>query len=190
MINDLGLFSCPKPLHESPWPGRLNIEDGRGETRRGKEALHDLVEQWRYGGPPIHAEGHRREAFDIMLRMPRGTDPQSVLKAAREFARAELPGQRDVKVPHDREANPHVHLSVTAASMLGERLNPRQADQHRRRETFAERLRGCGIARQHPGASRHRRATAVARRSGVDQRVTGRHTIGNNRYFHIIALNQ
>jgi hypothetical protein len=30
--------------------GRLDIEDDRGVVREGKEALHDLVEQWRHGG--------------------------------------------------------------------------------------------------------------------------------------------
>ena len=125
--------------------GRLDIEDDRGNVHRGKEALHDLVEQWRYGGAPIDEVGHRREAFHIMLSMPCGTDPQIVLKAAREFARDELLGHRYVMVLHDHQANPHVHLSVKAASMLGDRLNPRKADLHRWRETFAEKLRGYGI---------------------------------------------
>jgi mRNA-degrading endonuclease toxin of MazEF toxin-antitoxin module len=125
--------------------GRLDIEDDRGEVRRGKEALHDLVEQWRYGGLPIDEVGHRREAFNIMLSMPRGTDAQVVLMAAREFARDELRGHRYVMVLHDHQANPHTHLSVRAASTTGERLNPRKADLHRWRETFAEKLRGYGI---------------------------------------------
>lgn len=55
--------------------GRLDIEDDRGNVRRGTEALHDLVEQWRYGGTPIDEVGHRREVFNIMLSMPRGTNP-------------------------------------------------------------------------------------------------------------------
>jgi len=38
-----------------------------------------------------------------------------------------------------------VHISVRAASMHGKRLNPRRADLHRWRETFAEKLRGYGI---------------------------------------------
>ena len=125
--------------------GRLDIEDDRGVVRNGKEALHDLVEQWRYGGAPIDEVGHRREAFHIMLSMPCGTDPQIVLKAAREFARDELLGHRYVMVLHDHQANPHVHLSVKAASMLGDRLNPRKADLHRWRETFAEKLRERGV---------------------------------------------
>lgn len=125
--------------------GRLDIEHDRGEVRHGKEALHDLVEQWRFGGLPIDGVGSRREAFNIMLSMPHGTDPQVVLKSAREFARHELRGHRYVMVLHGHQANPHIHLSVKAASMRGERLNPRKADLHRWRETFAEKLRGYGI---------------------------------------------
>jgi len=50
-----------------------------------------------------------------------------------------------VMVLHDHQANPHVHISVRAESRLGRRLNPRKADLHRWRETFAEKLRGHGI---------------------------------------------
>jgi len=125
--------------------GRLDIEDERGNVRRDKEALYDLVEQWRYGGTPIDEVGYRREAFNIMLSMPRGTDPAVVQAAARDFAREELPEHRYVMVLHDHQANPHVHLSVKASSTRGDRLNPRKADLHRWRETFAEKLRGYGI---------------------------------------------
>jgi hypothetical protein len=38
-----------------------------------------------------------------------------------------------------------VHLSVRASAPDGRRLNPRKADLHRWRETFAEKLRGWGI---------------------------------------------
>ena len=85
------------------------------------------------------------EAFNIILSMPRGTDPLTVQRAAREFAKAEFADHRYVMVLHDDQANPHVHISVRAESMHGERLNPRKADLHRWRETFAERLRGWGI---------------------------------------------
>lgn len=106
--------------------GRLDIEDDRGNMQRGKEALHDLIEQWRYGGTPIDEVGHRREAFNIMLSMPHGTSPALVQAAARAFAREELLGHRYVMVLHNHQANPHVHLSVKAFSMLGDRLNPRK----------------------------------------------------------------
>jgi hypothetical protein len=125
--------------------GRLPIEDDRGVIDRGKEAVHDLVEQWRYGGSLIEEVSHRREAFNIMLSMPQGTDPQIVLRAAREFAQIELKDHSYVMVLHEHQAHPHVHLAVRAESRFGARLNPRKADLHRWRETFAEKLRGWGV---------------------------------------------
>jgi hypothetical protein len=125
--------------------GRLDIEDEHGETMRGKETLHALADDWRFGGSLIEDVSDRREAFNIMLSMPRGTDPLSVQWAAREFAKAELADHKWVMVLHDHQANPHVHLSVRAESKHGKRLNPRKTDLHRWREVFAEKLRERGI---------------------------------------------
>lgn len=125
--------------------GRLDIEDERGETLRGKEALQELLDDWRLGGTRIDEFSDRREAFNIMLSMPRGTDPMTVQRAAREFTRVELADHKYVMVLHDHQANPHVHISVRAESRLGKRLNPRKADLHRWRETFAEKLREWGV---------------------------------------------
>jgi hypothetical protein len=124
--------------------GHLPMEDDRG-AREGKDAVLDLVDQWRLGGSRIPEQSPRREAFNIMLSMPRGTDPLTVQRAAREFAQAELAAHRYVMVLHTHQANPHVHLSVRAESKQGQRLNPRKADLQRWRETFAERLRSSGI---------------------------------------------
>ena len=130
--------------------GRLEMEDERGDTLRGREAVHALAEDWRFGGGLIEEVGQRREAFNIMLSMPRGTEPLIVQKAAREFAQAELSDHKYVMVLHDHQANPHVHLSVRAESKHGRRLNPRKADLQRWRETFAEKLRGWGIKSEAP----------------------------------------
>jgi hypothetical protein len=140
--------------------GRLDIEDDRGEVLRGKDDLRGLMEDWRLGGTPIDDVGFRREAFNIMLSMPRGVDPLYVLKAAREFAQAELAGHKYVMVLHDHQANPHVHLSVRAESRRGKRLNPRKADLSQWRHTFAEKLRGWGV-----DAEATRQATRVAQRT-------------------------
>jgi hypothetical protein len=125
--------------------GRLAVEDDRGTVEQGKDAVHEIERQWRFGGAHIEDEGHRREAFNIMLSMPRGTDPLVVQRAAREFAKLEFADHRYVMVLHDHQANPHVHLSVKAASNHGQRLNPRKTDLHRWREVFAERLREWGV---------------------------------------------
>jgi hypothetical protein len=125
--------------------GRLAIEDDRGVVERGKDAVKQIERQWQHGGAYIDDVGHRREAFNVMLSMPRGTDPVIVQKAAREFARIEFADHRYVMVLHTHQGNPHVHLSVKAESKRGQRLNPRKADLHRWRETFAERLREWGV---------------------------------------------
>jgi hypothetical protein len=126
--------------------GRLEIEDERGQASQGKKALRDLVDDWRLGGSFIDEVSGRREAFNILLSMPRGSaDALVVQRAAREFAQAELTDHKYVMVLHDHQANPHVHLSVRAESMHGQRLNPRKADLQRWRETFAEKLCEQGI---------------------------------------------
>jgi hypothetical protein len=128
--------------------GQLAIEDDRGQTVRGRDSLRGLADEWRFGGTLIDDRsepGQRREAFNIMLSMPRGTDPLSVHYAAREFARVELAAHKYVMVQHDHQANPHVHISVRAESRYGKRLNPRKADLRRWREVFAAKLRERGI---------------------------------------------
>jgi hypothetical protein len=126
--------------------GRLDIEDDDGNKSRGKDALREIADEWRFGGTLIEDVSDRREAFNIMLSMPRGSaDPLIVERAAREFAQAELADHKYVMVLHDHQTNPHVHISVRAESMHGKRLNPRKTHLHRWRETFAEKLRGWGI---------------------------------------------
>ena len=126
--------------------GRLPIEDDRGAVREGREALRAIADQWRFGGARIPEVSERREAFNIMLSMPAGTDARMLLQqAAREFAKIELANHRYVMVLHTHQANPHVHISVRAEGLDGKRLNPRKEDLRRWRETFAERLRGWGI---------------------------------------------
>lgn len=125
--------------------GRLELEDDRGAKLQGREAVRGLAGEWRYGGSLIPEEGDRREALNIMLSMPRGTDPLAVWRAAKEFAQTELADHKYVMVLHDHQANPHVHLSVRVESRHGHRLNPRKGDLRRWRETFAEKLQGWGV---------------------------------------------
>ena len=154
--------------------GRLSVEDDRGLEREGKEALLDLVEQWRLGGSRIPEKSERREAFNIMLSMPAGTNAEFLQRAAREFAKAELPNHRYVMVLHTHQANPHIHLSVRAEGRDGKRLNPRKEDLRRWRETFAERLRGWGIeaeaTSQVTRGTRHRNERVWERKTTVPRK--------------------
>jgi hypothetical protein len=76
--------------------GRLDIEDDRGAIEQGKDAVREIERQWQFGGAYVGEDGHRREAFNVMLSMPRGTDPFIVHKAAREFAKIEFADHRYV----------------------------------------------------------------------------------------------
>lgn len=125
--------------------GRLDIEDEQGNVERGKNAVKELVKDWRFGGSFIAETSDRREAFNVMLSMPRGTDPLSLLRAARGGCPTRARGSQYVLVLHEHQANPHVHISVRAESKRGRRLNPRKADLHRWRETFALTLRNWGV---------------------------------------------
>jgi hypothetical protein len=125
--------------------GRLEIEDERGQRSFGRDGVRELLEDWRLGGTLIDDLSVRREAFNIMVSMPRGVDALFVERAAREFAKAELADHKYVMVLHDHQANPHVHISVRAESIHGRRLNPRKSDLQHWRETFAEKLRDQGI---------------------------------------------
>jgi hypothetical protein len=125
--------------------GRLAMQNERGELVSGQDAVRDVAEEWRYGGSFLDDYSPRREAYNIMLSMPRGTDPKVVRRAAQDFAHRELAGHKYVLVLHDHQANPHVHMSVRAESSDGRRLNPRKGDLQRWREVFAQRLREYGV---------------------------------------------
>ena len=133
--------------------GLLEIEDQDGQVIRGKEAVADLKAEWRDGGMPIAADSTMRDAFHLVLSMPTSTDPLSVQRAARDFAKREFFGFQYAMVLHTFETDPdphpsphpHVHLTVKAAGLDGIRLNPRKPDLQRWRERFAEALREHGI---------------------------------------------
>jgi len=133
--------------------GQLELEDQDGQVILGKDAVADLKAEWRDGGMPIAADSTMRDAFHLVLSMPIRTDPLSVQRAARDFATREFSGFQYAMVLHTFETDPdphpsphpHVHLTVKAAGLDGNRLNPRKADLQRWREGFAEALREHGI---------------------------------------------
>lgn len=133
--------------------GKLDLEDQDGQTLAGRQDLGDLRDEWRHGAVPIPDDGTKREAFNIVLSMPAGTDPLAVKRAARDFAAHEFAGHQYAMVLHTYETdpdptpskNPHVHLCVKAQAEDGTRLNPRKADLQRWREHFAQALREHGV---------------------------------------------
>src|SRR3546814_18044251 len=80
--------------------------------------------------------------------MPGGTtDAATIHDAVQAFARVEFQGQFSyMGALHTDTAHPHVHLTVATQGADGTRFNPRKADLHHWRESFAHELRQRGIA--------------------------------------------
>ena len=132
--------------------GELPLEDQDGQRHEGKFARLDIIERWEYAGMP--RTGKYREAFNIVLSSPRGSDAAAVHQAARDFAREQFGGKHDyVMALHCPETDPsarktenaHIHLVVKARSYQGVRLNPRKADLFSYRQAYARHMRANGI---------------------------------------------
>lgn len=168
--------------------GKLELETDHGETLQGKAAAAQLINDWAldYGRVPgaphsrsaVGTDGKRkppRQAFNIVLSMPAGTPPESVLQAVKNFAREEFAHQHRYAMALHAEQkdghgkHPHVHLVVKAEHEYGgERLNPRKADLQRWRERFAAQLTALGVAatatrREDRGHVKTHKKTAIYR---------------------------
>lgn len=148
-----GMARIRAHLHYISRHGQLALEDQDGEQHLGKQDLAWLEYEWQAGGVPIAEESARREAVNIVLSMPAGTDAHALQRAAREFAAQEFAGHQYAMALHTHEHDPsrhaapqpHLHLCVKSSGIDGRRLNPRKDDLRRWRERFAERLREHGI---------------------------------------------
>jgi len=156
--------------------GKVELENESGESIDGRESVRDLCDEWKNGLYGIPSEGTKREAFNIVLSMPPGTERTGVTSAAREFARIQFgENHQFVFAAHDDERHPHVHLCVKALGFNGTRLNPRKADLQCWREQFAEQLRSNGIeanatprfARGQTKTPRRQRDIHMATRLGI-----------------------
>lgn len=132
--------------------GQLEAVNDQGEKVRGKEDVKDLFDSWDLDASD--GQGKKRQAFNIVLSMPAGTDPNGLFKAVQNFAREEFFGQHQyLMVLHTPETDPHknapphphVHLVVKAEGFDGKRLYIRKATLEHWRTAFAERLREQGI---------------------------------------------
>jgi hypothetical protein len=138
--------------------GEVQVEDADGLRTTDKSDIDELAAQFKDGPIPMQEVSTRREAINIVLSMPQGTDPMAVKKAARDFAVKEFPNHlyamalHTIDTPHfakDKDdppsPHPHVHLIVKSEGFDGRRLNPRKADLHRWREAFAQAMRDHGV---------------------------------------------
>lgn len=145
--------------------GDVELTDENGIKARGLEEVSELARSIEAGGGDVVPSfSPRREAFNIVLSMPPGTDRFQFERAANEFIRSEFAGTQYAYAHHADEAHPHVHLMVKAVKLDGKRLNPRKAEIAQWRARFAATLRAHGI-----DADATPRQVRLARAAGVSQ---------------------
>jgi len=129
--------------------GELDLEQADGALIHGRGAGRELADEWsEVGEGDSRRRANSNMSVSIVLSMPVGTDPDRMKDAVRAFARAEFGDTFPYVFAFHQDAKgeqPHIHLSVRALGVNGERLNPRKADLADWRERFARELRGRGI---------------------------------------------
>lgn len=126
--------------------GEVEIEDQDGNKYKGKEQQKDLLGSWKAQGMhETHNTGMKREAFNFVFSMPKGTNPEAMKEAVKNLVGEEFDGHKYVLAQHLDTDSPHVHVIVNATNDRGERLNPRKQDLHNYRVNFVEKLREQGI---------------------------------------------
>lgn len=125
--------------------GKLELENERGETIKGKAEVRQLQKEW------TQDLGRRRkntrDTTNIVLSMPNGTKPKAVKDAAREFAKKQFADNHQyVFALHTDTEKPHVHLTIWNHGFDGRRLHVKKGDPQKWREGFAAQLRQLGVA--------------------------------------------
>jgi len=129
--------------------GKLEIRSSEGEIITDEKRLKAIAADWDMLDQAMNAHGKDRPtSMSMVLSMPGGTtDAATIHDAVQAFARVEFEGQFSYMVAlHTDTAHPHVHLTVATQGVDGTRFNPRKADLHHWRESFAHELRQRGIA--------------------------------------------
>jgi type IV secretory pathway VirD2 relaxase len=168
--------------------GKLEIETDEGERLKGKGIEKDITADWDLDSMTAHGRGpYRRRAgprpaklvHNVILSMPKGTSPEKLLLASRDFAREEFAlKHRYVLALHTDQDHPHVHLVVKAVSEEGKRLNIRKATLRKWRGLFAQHLRARGVA-----ANATERAVRGQTRSGFKDGIHRAAVRGDSRYL-------
>ncbi|HJS88970.1 MAG TPA: relaxase/mobilization nuclease domain-containing protein [Steroidobacteraceae bacterium] len=115
----------------------------------------------------------------MILSMPKGTPPEKLLLASRDFAREEFAlKHRYVLTLHTDQDHPHVHLVIKAVGEDRKRLNIRRATLREWRGLFAQHLRAHGIA-----ANATERAVRGQTRSGFKDGIHRASLRGDSRHL-------
>jgi type IV secretion system T-DNA border endonuclease VirD2 len=124
--------------------GEIGIETRDGEVITDKGELQQIAQEW--SDPLYWRQRATVSAVSMVFSMPEGTNPEIVRQAVRETAERMLGDNHDYLMAlHTDTPRPHVHLTVQAEGLDGERFDPRREDLFKFRETFAEAMRSLGV---------------------------------------------
>ena len=137
-----GAARIQKALDYISRDGELELELANEDYLLDKPATEALVEQWR---DTLTTRKNGVDAVHVMLSTPAGTDPDTLLRAARAFCADQFPTHEYVFVRHDDTRNPHVHVLVKHRNLENERLSWQKADLTHYREAWAYHSNKRGI---------------------------------------------
>jgi len=129
--------------------GKLEVRSSEGEVITDEKRLKVIAANWDMLDSAMNPTGRDRPtSMSMVLSMPGDTtDAATIHDAVQAFARVEFEGQFAYMVAlHTDTDHPHVHLTVATQGEDGSRFNPRKADLHHWRESFAHELRERGVA--------------------------------------------
>jgi type IV secretory pathway VirD2 relaxase len=129
--------------------GKLAVRSSEGEIIDDPKRLKEIAQDWAMLDEAMNEHGRDRPtSLSLVLSMPSGsTDPETLQDAAQAFARILFEDNHAYMLAlHTDTDHPHIHLTVATEGADGRRFNPRKADLHHMRETFAHELRARGIA--------------------------------------------
>lgn len=158
--------------------GKLPARDDRGEAVEGKEGVNNLHDSW--DTDMARGLGRLHQSFNVILSMPKDTDPGTLFAAVTRFAAEQLPNHEYMLVLHTHETDPrqpapkhpHVHLIIKAEDRDGQRLYIRKTTLRSWREAFAAQLRAHGIEAN--ATSRSMRGVSFKRKRGAEFHILGR----------------
>jgi hypothetical protein len=134
--------------------GKVAMFDQDGVEISDVAEMRALADEWRalnYDSAELGSRHASPDARRLILSMPRGTDPEIVLRAARASARQLFEDNFDyVYALHTDEGkgknpNPHVHLTIRAQGHDGTKLAFGPGDLLYMRRVFAAELRERGV---------------------------------------------
>lgn len=167
--------------------GKTDIETKDGRLVQSNKAVEGLIREWGIKGV-IDDETGLKQQMNIVLSMPKGTPPQAVKNAAREFAKDLFNNHEWAMALHTDTDEPHVHLCVSMLDFSGNRLNPRKKDLFEWRMLFADKMREQGV--ECTATKRYHRGQMQKGKNGTIEHIAKRNGVSVVNQNKLDALKQ